>query len=285
MLLATLSVRQRARALLPVRYFSATAFYSAGHNKWSKIKDKKGANDLQKSVMYSKASHEILSAARMGGSSDPAQNAQLSAALKKAKDLGVPKENIERALARASGTKEGLGNKMVYEALAFDSVGLMIECWTDNANRTLHNIREVLTSRGARMAPVKFMFERLGRVTVSMDANAPNPSDLEDKIFEIGLSHGATDLPERPDLSSSGRYLYEFVCKPEDVNSLAEVMKLNVENEDDLEVQVAEIVYMPSEQQDLEEAELKHIKELVDALEADGDTSRVWTTASISTAS
>jgi len=82
------------------RFFSTGSVSCAGHNKWSKIKDKKGASDLQKSVIYSKASQDILYAARTGGSADPTLNLQLGTALRRAKELGVPRENIEKALSR-----------------------------------------------------------------------------------------------------------------------------------------------------------------------------------------
>ncbi|CAA7267648.1 unnamed protein product [Cyclocybe aegerita] len=188
------------------RQFSVVHARWAGHNKWSKIKDKKGVNDRQKSILYSKASNEIITAARIGGSVDPALNIRLAAALKSAKDQGVPKENIQKALARAGGASNGSGQHFVYEALAHDSVGLIIECLTDNANRTLHNVRDILTSYGARMTPVKFMFERQGLVTVALDKSIDGEFD---KFFDIAIENGAEEVNERPDLETDGYHIYE----------------------------------------------------------------------------
>jgi len=87
---------------------------------------------------------EILIAARNGGSTDPVHNLQLAGALRRARDQGVPKENIEKALAKARGRDKG-GESLTYEALMSNSVGIIIECVTDNPNRTFNNIREILT--------------------------------------------------------------------------------------------------------------------------------------------
>jgi len=98
----------------------------SGHNKWSKIKDKKGANDAQKSALYTRVNREIAIAVRTGGSVDPEKNIQLATTLKKAKEQGVPKDNIEKALANCVKSKDLTGERLVYEALAYKSVGLVM---------------------------------------------------------------------------------------------------------------------------------------------------------------
>ncbi|KAF9036729.1 transcriptional regulator TACO1-like protein [Panaeolus papilionaceus] len=175
---------------------SSTCF--AGHNKWSKIKDKKGANDAQKSVLYARANHDISVAVRLGGSADPSKNMQLAAALKKAKEQGVPKENIEKALARATGAKDKVGDSVMYEALV-DDVGIIVECATDNVNRTIHNIREILTLHNARMSSVKFMFEHKGCITVLLPEEEKDASAYLDRLLEEALSWGIEDMVETSD--------------------------------------------------------------------------------------
>ncbi|KAJ7686601.1 transcriptional regulator-domain-containing protein [Mycena olivaceomarginata] len=129
--------------VLALRSFCSTPPSLSGHNKWSKIKEKKGINDVKKNAAYIKASREIMTAVRLGGSADPEQNSALAAILKRLKD--IPKENIQNALEKAVKRRDQRGEAIVYEALAYNKVGLIIECATPNPTRTVANIRHILS--------------------------------------------------------------------------------------------------------------------------------------------
>ncbi|KAG7452720.1 YebC-like protein [Guyanagaster necrorhizus] len=116
----------RLPRVVPCRRFSASKVSLAGHNKWSKIKRKKGVNDASKSATISRAQRDILVAVRTGGSTDPEKNLTLAVTLRRLKELDVPKDNIERTLARASRGKDKGGDAITYEALAFGSVGVIM---------------------------------------------------------------------------------------------------------------------------------------------------------------
>ncbi|KAG5728301.1 UPF0082 protein C8D2.12c [Termitomyces sp. T112] len=257
--------------VLPTRRtFSSCRVALAGHNKWSKIKQKKGANDAQKSVIFGKAARDIVLAARQGGSTDPLKNVQLATVLKRAKDMNVPKENIEKALAKASRGKEG-GDTFVYEVLAFNHVGLIIECATDNSNRTIHTLREILNNYGARQAPVKFMFKRVGYVVVS-PVDGVDQTGQED-LVETALTHGAIDFDNIAD--SSGHSVW-FTSEPDALISLSTAIINKFSQK--WNVDVSELRYIPLEDSPEVSEEAKNdLKALIEELENNEDVLQVWT--------
>lgn len=124
----------------------------SGHSKWSQIKHKKGTADAKKGQLFSKLVREITIAARTGGTS-PEANPRLRAAIERARVAGLPKDNIERALSRASGGGEGEAlEEFLYEA-AKSTVQILIEGITDNKNRTLNEIKQILSRHGAKLVP------------------------------------------------------------------------------------------------------------------------------------
>ncbi|KAG8969115.1 hypothetical protein FRC03_004430 [Tulasnella sp. 419] len=126
---------------------SSTVF--SGHNRWSKISKGKGVQDAKKSQLYSRHMTDIIGAARRGGSTDPANNLALSIALRKAKMADVPKDKIEAALTRASSTStEDALHSSVFEAIGPGSVPMIIECLSNNVNRTSKAVKEILNDRG-----------------------------------------------------------------------------------------------------------------------------------------
>ncbi|KAF9483817.1 YebC-like protein [Pholiota conissans] len=244
-----------------------------GLGQWSKIKDKKAAHDGQKSILYARVNHEIAVAVKRGGSFDPEKNAQLAVVLKKAKEQGVPKDNIAKSLARCMKGEDRSGERFTYEAIVGGSVGIIIECITDNVNRTIHNVREILTTHGARMAPVNFMFTRQGCITVTLDRS----SDTFGGLVDVALENGATDYDEASKLQRPETSYFWFYCEPQDVAALEDAI---AEHETPLGVRIesAEIAYIPVERSPEVDAELKEkVQELVQALEENVDTLRVWT--------
>lgn len=124
----------------------------AGHSKWAQIKHKKGASDAKKGQLFSKSVREMSVAARMGGDS-PDANPRLRTAIERARSLGVPKENIERAVERSRGTLEGESlEEFLYEA-AHGKAQILIEGITNNKNRTINEIRMILMRHGAKIVP------------------------------------------------------------------------------------------------------------------------------------
>lgn len=163
----------------------------AGHNKWSKIKRKKGVNDQKRGALFTKLIREITVAAREGGG-DPDYNARLRLAVDTAKAESMPSENIERAIKRGTGELEGVNyEEVTYEGYGPSGVALFIECVTDNTNRTVADIRHVLTKMGGSLGTdgsVAWQFDRKGQIVI--DARTYS----EDRVFEAAIEAGAEDV-------------------------------------------------------------------------------------------
>ncbi|KAF9448352.1 YebC-like protein [Macrolepiota fuliginosa MF-IS2] len=257
------------------RSFSTTQSIPAGHNKWSKIKEKKGVIDAQRGQLLSRVARDIAIAIRTGGSADPGLNAQLSGVIKKAREQDVPKDNIERAIERAQG-KNKKGEVVTYEALAFESVGIIIESLTDNLNRTIGNLREIFNDHGVQKASVMWMFKKVGRV----DLKFPKPQGSsatgeQDVILEIAFGNDMEDF-DVADADEEGKQLMKLYCPPERVAQLAEA----VSTHPSVEFQERKILYMPENPSDssLGEEVQEKLTKLLDRLWADEDTLNVWTT-------
>lgn len=164
----------------------------SGHSKWSTIKRKKAANDAKRGAVFTRLAREIMMAAREGGG-DPEINFSLRLAMDKAKASNMPKENIERAVMRGTGEdKDGaVIEQIMYEGYAPHGVALMIDVVTDNRNRTVADLRHVLTRSGGNMADagaVSWQFRRMAYfylTSVNLDS---------DEIFELAVDAGADDV-------------------------------------------------------------------------------------------
>ncbi|MFW5782177.1 MAG: YebC/PmpR family DNA-binding transcriptional regulator, partial [Candidatus Muiribacteriaceae bacterium] len=160
----------------------------SGHNKWSKVKHKKGAKDQKIGKIFSKMAKMIFLAAREGGT-DPEKNAKLRLAISKAKQVSMPNDNIKRALQRAEGTGEGEEyTEIMYEGYGPEGVAMLVQCLTDNKNRTAASIRHIFSKYGGNMGEsgcVNWMFDRKGHITVPKDAVA------EEELMDIVLEAGA----------------------------------------------------------------------------------------------
>ncbi|KAH9934919.1 transcriptional regulator TACO1-like protein [Fomitopsis serialis] len=176
--------------------------------------------DRERGKIHSKANKDIAIAVRTGGSLDPETNMTLAAVLQRLKAQGVPKELVENALKRAAGGGERGDQQLVYEAIAPGSVGLIIECQTDNVTRAMHKVRNVLTTNSARLAPVKFMFTRQGLVKVALEHDGSYAELLEpliEKMIDAGAEDFVESVPEEGDAEVT------FTCQPEDLNKLTSV--------------------------------------------------------------
>ncbi|KAG2116491.1 YebC-like protein [Suillus discolor] len=253
------------------RSFSRSSTPYSGHNKWSKIKQRKGAEDAKKSILYGKAASDILAAARNGGSPIIEENSMLATAVRRAKDAGVPKENIENALLKAFKRKNNNGQAVTYEAMMHGSVGIIIECRTDNVNRTLSNVREVLNRHGARQAPVKFMFRQRGYLKIALD-----PNDIEDLFNTAESTQCAFDFDEWEDDSSGSRGI-ELACSPDELFKLEDGLRQYIQQNDNAEILVREVRWAPLEEQGSTDDEKDSVSNLVEALEEDEDVTCVST--------
>lgn len=164
----------------------------SGHSKWATIKRKKGAADAKRGQVFTRLTREIVMAAREGGG-DPDSNFRLRLAIDKAKAQSMPKDNIDRAVKRASGEgKEGeVYEEVFYEGYAPHGVALIIECVTENRNRTVAEVRHLLTRSGGSMAEigaVSWQFKRAA--SFSFPAQKIN----FDKVFELAVEGGADDV-------------------------------------------------------------------------------------------
>ncbi|KAF8497076.1 YebC-like protein [Russula emetica] len=256
-----------------VRSLSTTTPAYAGHNKWSKIQQKKGVNDQRRSQVYARTFRDIMIAARSyGGSIDPEKNVALFNVIKKARAGGVPKANIESALQKAVNGKEGVGQLTTYEVLAHGSVGLIIECLTDNGNRTLHQFREILNKHNARFATVMFMFRHQGRVRVALSEQDAAGGGV-DRLFDNALAAGAEDFDQVPGADQGVEV--EITCAPKALGRITDTVTQSGFPQGLL---YSELAYVPAEDAVVDAERDSMIGELVANLEENEGTLRVWTT-------
>ncbi|RAP59474.1 YebC/PmpR family DNA-binding transcriptional regulator [Oleiagrimonas sp. MCCC 1A03011] len=162
----------------------------AGHSKWANIQHRKGKQDAARGKVFTKLVREITVAARMGGG-DPDANPRLRLAMDKAVAVSMPKDNIERAIKKATGELEGVEYEEIrYEGYAPHGVAVLVECMTDNRNRTVAEVRHAFSKFGGNLGTegsVAYMFKRLGVLSFAPGAD-------EDKITEIAIEAGAEDV-------------------------------------------------------------------------------------------
>lgn len=168
----------------------------SGHNKWSTIKHKKGAKDAKRAKVFTRLIKEITVAARMGGG-DPGGNPRLRLAIQAARGANMPGDNIERAIKKGTGELEGVSYEEIsYEGYGPQGVALLVECVTDNTNRTVSEVRSTFNKRGGKMGEpgsVAWMFESKGKITVARDS-----IDF-DSLFEAAVEAGADDVEDGDD--------------------------------------------------------------------------------------
>lgn len=164
----------------------------SGHSKWATIKRKKGAADAKRGQIFTRLTREIVMAAREGGG-DPESNFRLRLAVEKARDQNMPKENIERAIKRGTGESKdsAVFEQVFYEGYAPNGVALMIECFTENRNRTVAEVRHVLTRAGGTLGEagsVGWQFKRAAYFSI------PGTEQDMENIFDIAVEAGADDV-------------------------------------------------------------------------------------------
>jgi YebC/PmpR family DNA-binding regulatory protein len=235
----------------------------SGHSKWSSIKHKKGAADAKRGKLFSKLSRAIIVAAREGGP-DAAGNLALQNAIEKARSYSMPKDNIERAIARGSGAEADAAafEPIVYEGYGPGGVAVLVEALTDNRNRTASEVRHAFDKHDGNLGAsgaVAWLFERRGVVLVGADATD------EDELTLAAAEGGADDVSR--DGSS-----FEVVCAPEDLASVRKAIEAA-----GIAVESAELTMVPKTTVEIaDEAAAKKILRLMDALEENDDVQDVF---------
>ncbi|HLS83436.1 MAG TPA: YebC/PmpR family DNA-binding transcriptional regulator [Arenimonas sp.] len=187
----------------------------AGHSKWANIQHRKGKQDAIRGRQFTKLVREIQVAARMGGG-DPLSNPRLRMAVEKAQAVSMPKDNIERAIRKATGELEGVSYEEVrFEGYAPGGVAVIVECLTDNRNRTVADVRHAFSKHGGNLGTdgsVAFMFRKLGVLSYA-------PGSDEDAITAAAIEAGADDVAGYPEDGS-----VEVLTTPESFEAVRDAM-------------------------------------------------------------
>jgi YebC/PmpR family DNA-binding regulatory protein len=232
----------------------------SGHSKWASIKHKKAVVDARRGQQFTKLTRAITVAAREGGG-DPDGNPALGLAIQKAKDASMPKDNIERAVAK--GTGEGVDadqiQTVLYEGYGPGGVALLIEAMTDNRNRTGADVRHMLTKSGGNLGEpgsVSYLFDKRGVIVV--DAARYSEDDLM-----TAIDAGALDISLDDDV-------FEVITEPGDLVAVRSALE-----QAGVEIESAELAELPKSRVPVEEGDAARLMKLIDALEESDDVSSV----------
>ena len=236
----------------------------AGHSKWANIRFKKGAKDAKRGKLFTKLIREITVAAKAGGS-DVAANARLRLAIDKAKAQSVPKDSIDRAVTRGSGELDGDNyDEVRYEGYGSNGVAVMVDCLTDNRNRTVADVRHAFTKFGGNLGAdgsVAYLFDQVGLLTY------PAGTD-EEKVMEAAIEGGATDVLVNDDGS------IEVICGPDEFETLNAAMLAS-----DLPPENAEVTMRASMRAEVDAAAAESLLKMLEMLDVLDDVQQVYSNA------
>tara|TARA_B100000073_G_scaffold320086_1_gene299491 strand:+ start:1272 stop:2003 length:732 start_codon:yes stop_codon:yes gene_type:complete len=239
----------------------------AGHSKWANIKHRKGAQDAKRGKIFTKIIKEITVAARLGGGDQDA-NPRLRKAVLNARSNNMPQENIIRAIKKGTGELEGVNyDEMVYEGYGPFGIAIYMEVITDNKNRTVSELRHLLSKHNGSLAEpgsVSWMFKRIGMIIISL------PSIDEEKIMQDVLK------VEADDFEIIGEHAYISL----DQGQLM-VAKEGLENLG-YDIISADIIMAPNSLQDIEDSDKDKVIELMDLIDSHDDVNQVYSNFSIS---
>ena len=233
----------------------------SGHNKWSKIKNKKGSEDAKKGKIFTKHARNITVAAREGGL-DPEYNASLKTAIEMAKADNMPNDNIDRAIKKASGEAGGDNfERVIYEGYGPGGVAFIVDCLTDNKNRTAPDIRHIFDKNGGKLGTdgsVMFLFEKKGEIIVNGESK-----DLDDFMMDA-LEAGASDIKELEE------GYYEALTEVADFNDTLDKLR-----DMGYKIESANISYIANEIE-VDSDHHEKLFKLIDALEDNDDVQEVY---------
>lgn len=238
----------------------------SGHSKWATIKRKKGAMDTKRGQLFTKLAREIQFAARQGP--DPNFNFRLRLAVEKAKAENMPKENIERAIRRGAGLDSDAAQleEVTYEGYGPNGVALYMQVVTDNRNRTVSEIRRILSRAGGSLGEsgsVAWLFDNKGYILISLEGRDP------DKVFELALDAGAEDVQ-----FSDGTA--EIYTAPEDLQTVRQAFE-----DARYKIESAELSMIPKTVVSLDPAETLKVMNLIETLEDHEDVVKVYSNLDI----
>jgi YebC/PmpR family DNA-binding regulatory protein len=235
----------------------------AGHSKWANIKHKKAREDAKRGKIWSKCSKAIMVAAKNGGP-DPDMNLPLRYAIDEAKSANMPKDNIKRAVEKGAGLSSGGADieEVRYEGYGAAGVAVIVDCLTDNRNRTAPDVRSIFTKAGGNLGTsnsVAFMFEHRGVIVVERDKTS------EERLMEVALEAGADDVTEDDEAFTVTTSVESYL----DVKGALE--------EAGIEMADAELTMVPTNEAAVTGADVGKVLRLIDALEDHDDVQKVYT--------
>jgi len=238
----------------------------AGHSKWAQIKRKKATVDSRRGRLWTKLLKEITVSARIGGG-DPDGNPRLRSAVQEARDANVPNDNIDRAVKRGTGELEGATyDELTYEGYGPGGVALFIEAMTDNRNRTVGELRHLLSRHGGNLGEngcVAWMFEKKGLFVVPRDAVS------EDRLVELALEAGAEDVRSEEDG-------YEVTTPADGYAQMSQALQRA-----GVPVETRALAMIPSSTVEVASEDAGQVYRLLEAIEDHDDVQNVWTNADI----
>lgn len=238
----------------------------AGHSKWANIKHRKAAQDAKRGKVFTKIIRELVVAAKAGGP-NPEDNPSLRACIDKALGANMKKDTIDKAVARGAGTGDGDDYEAaIYEGYGVGGVAVLVECLTDNRNRTVAEVRHAFTKRGGNLGTdgsVAYLFSKIGQLSYGEGAD-------EDQIMEVALESGADDVVANDDGSVDVITAWEDFLSVKDAMVAAELTPDH-----------AEVTMQPATTVELDKSGAEKIMGLVDMLEDLDDVQNVYTNADI----
>ncbi|MCF2904549.1 YebC/PmpR family DNA-binding transcriptional regulator [Octadecabacter sp. CECT 8868] len=233
----------------------------AGHSKWANIQHRKGRQDKIRGKLFSKLSKEITIAAKMGDP-DVDNNPRLRMAVKEAKSLSMPKDNIDRAIKKAIGGDAENYDEIRYEGYAPGGVAVIVEAMTDNKNRTASTVRSTFSKAGGNLGEtgsVGFMFDRKGQVVY------PASVGDDDTVMMAAIEAGAEDV-------QSDEERHVIICGDTDLNDVSNALEAELG-----ESETTKLIWQPNIQSEVDLEGLEKVMRLVEALEDDDDIQSVTT--------
>ncbi|MCZ6716373.1 MAG: YebC/PmpR family DNA-binding transcriptional regulator [Gammaproteobacteria bacterium] len=239
----------------------------AGHSKWANIQHRKGAQDKKRGKLFTKLIREIMISARMGGP-DPDANPRLRTAIDKARGQSMPKDNIERAVKRGGGDTDGTDYEEIrYEGYGPGGVAVLVDCLTDNRNRTVADVRHAFTKYGGNLGAdgsVAYLFNQVGQISLPGGVN-------EDQVMEVALEAGAEDVIRNDDSS------FDVITDPLEFESIRDALAAA-----GLAAESAEVTHRASTSAELGEKDAMRMIKLLEVLEDLDDVQNVYSNADIS---
>jgi len=238
----------------------------AGHSKWANIQHRKKAQDSKRGKLFTKFIREIVVAAKSGGG-DPDNNPRLRAAIDKALSGNMTRDTVERAVKRGAGGDDGNQmDELTYEGYGPGGCAILVECMTDNKNRTVAEVRHAFTKAGSELATsgsVAYLFEKKGQIIYSSEVD-------EDTLMEEALEAGAEDIINHEDGS------FEVLTTAEDFMTVKDALEAK-----GLTAEDGEIAMLPATHAELDVDTAVKVLRLIDRLEDLDDTQNVYSNANI----